>query len=278
VDYQKQWEFLKKSAELERLSHAYLFSGSERSGKKEVALQLCQLLNCERQLEARPCLECRVCLEIQENRHPDLTFIEPNPDSAASEKLRKEIPIGKIRQLAVYFSLAPYAAPFKIAIIDQAHAMNQEAQSAFLKLLEEPKGNALFLLLTQHPRMLLETIRSRAQEIKFFDPKPLSVHQTPLCESAAKDLARLQAADFGERFEYAKNLADSPQQAAETLECWLLTLREQLLEESQHGTPYDSFSLSKLKKNLEIIQEISFLTSTTNVNLRLALERIMLEL
>ncbi len=157
----KQWQFLKKTAELGKTPHALLFYGRSACGKQALALEFIKLLNCEaKNFEARPCLTCRSCLDIEKNAHPDLTIVEPQEG--------KEIKIVQIRNLQNSLSLKAYSAPFKAAIIDQAHLLNQEAQSAFLKILEEPRGNSLFILVSEYPEMLLPTILSRVERLRFY--------------------------------------------------------------------------------------------------------------
>src|SRR4030042_5617712 len=124
IGHKKQWQYLLKSKETGRLSHAYLFCGQEKLGKKKVALEWISLLLGE---------------DVFKNNHPDLTLIEPEG---------KEIQIGQIKQLIWNLSLKPYSAPFKVALIDRAHLMNEEAQASLLKTLEEPKGETILFLVS----------------------------------------------------------------------------------------------------------------------------------
>ena len=143
IGHKNQWNFLKKSAELDRLSHAYLFSGENQLGKKTLAIEFVKFLNCSaKDFSEKPCQVCRNCQDVQKKAHPDFVLIEP-------ENSHKEIQISQIRNLIWKLSLRPYSAVFKVAILDKAHSMSQEAQSCFLKLLEEPKGKALLILITE---------------------------------------------------------------------------------------------------------------------------------
>src|SRR3989344_5660213 len=136
MKYEAQKNFLQKLAELRRLSHAYLFSGNDEAQKNKLVADLV------------------TCLDVQ---IADRAFLEPTLG---------EITIAQIRELSSLLSMTAWSSPYKVAVLSRAHAMNREAQSAFLKLLEEPKGNTVFFLLTEYPDMLLDTIRSRAQEFK----------------------------------------------------------------------------------------------------------------
>lgn len=130
VGHEKQWEFLKQSAELNKSPHAYLFSGQEKLGKRTLALEWASLIFNK---------------DLQKSPHPDLILIEPR---------NREIQIAQIRNLSWKLSLRPYSAPFKIAIIDQAHLMNQEAQTSLLKTLEEPRGKTFLILISNYPEIL----------------------------------------------------------------------------------------------------------------------------
>ena len=263
----KQWQLLKKAAELGKTPHALLFYGQAAIGKRALALEFIKLLNCEAQnFEARPCLICRSCLDIEKNVHPDLTIVEPQEG--------KEIKIIQIRDLQNSLSLKAYSAPFKAAIIDKAHLLNQEAQSAFLKILEEPRGNSLFILVSEYPEMLLPTILSRVERVRFYS-SPVR-EKTKGEKEAINEIIKLSRQNLLSRFQYAKALADDSADLKGILDVWLSFFRETLLGVINGKT--SDYSIVKLRKILKTIQNISFLISTTNVNARLALEILMLEL
>src|SRR3989338_3596579 len=156
--YETHWEFLKNSALLNKFSHAYILSGNDELGQQRLALHLSQLLNCGARKGGEPCQSCASCKCMQKRTHPDVVWISET----------REIPIGAIRGLRNHFSLSSWQSPFKIAVIEKAHLMNTEAQSALLKLLEEPRRNVILLLLCEYPNLLLDTIRSRAQEMRWY--------------------------------------------------------------------------------------------------------------
>ena len=142
--HKKQREYLKKLAERKMIPHALLFTGMENLGKKEVAMEFASLV-----LGGSPF------------QHPDFFFLE---------SFNRKIQIEQIRELINKISLTPMMASFKLAIIDQAHLMTTEAQSCLLKTLEEPK-RAILILISHLPKMLLPTIISRCQTVKFFPLK-----------------------------------------------------------------------------------------------------------
>lgn len=273
IGHQKQWQFLKKVVELGKVPHAYLFSGQDSIGKKTLALEFIKLLNCEN-LDGRPCRVCRSCQDIEKKTHPDLVIIKPQ-ESDSIRSSRKEIKISQIRELHSRLSLRSYSAPFKSVIIDRAHCLNKDAQGSFLKLLEEPRGKTIFILITEYPEMLLPTILSRVERLRFYSA-PAKFQPNDYQKKIIAEILQASKENLAERFQYAKKLAKEPQNLGEVLNVWLRYFREVLLL-AVHNQSGD-YSLTKTRRVLEIIQDTNFLISTTNVNSRLALEILMLEL
>ena len=153
----KALNILEGYIEQSRLGGSYLFVGAEGVGKKLVAKTLAKALNCQtKTLDS--CDECASCIKIEKNQHPDIHIIETG-DS--------EIKIEYIRQLQREINLKPYEAKIKVFIIDNAHNLTAEAANALLKILEEPPGNSLIILLTDKPALLFKTIISRCNLLKF---------------------------------------------------------------------------------------------------------------
>lgn len=160
IGHSFQWNILKKMAENDRVPHALLFSGQEKIGKKKVAFEYVKLLNCEsKEIAVRPCNVCLACKLVASKKHPDIFFLEQG---------KEEIKIDQIRDLQKWLILKPQLANRKMVILDEAHLLNVEAANCFLKTLEEPTGQSIFILITSHPDVLLPTIRSRVSNIKFF--------------------------------------------------------------------------------------------------------------
>mgnify|MGYP001577242032 CR=1 FL=1 len=259
--YETHWEFLKNSAKLGKLSHAYLFSGNDLASQKQLAVLFSQFLNCESQLN-KPCKQCMSCKIIEAKSHPDLLWIEGV----------REIPISAIRDLQNHLSLSTWQSSFKIAVIEQAHLMNQEAQSSLLKCLEEPKKNTVFLLLTSHPDLLFDTIRSRTQELRWYVfPSAFRGSITPR-EQELFD--QLKTALLSERFEYAKKAGESAEDTTQILEGWLKAQRAILLRSVSDS----SKDVAQKERVVKTMQEMLHVVHTTNVTPRLALEQVLLEL
>lgn len=289
IGHQKQWHFLEEIARSRRIPHALLFSGQEKLGKKTIAVEFIKLF-----------------FGREIFSHPDFTLIEP---------INNEIQISQIRDLNWKLSLKPFSAPFKAAIVNEAHLMNQEAQNCFLKNLEEPKGAAVLILVTGYPETLFSTILSRCENFKFY-PVPrkeiedfienkgvskekieeiVNISQgrpgmvVDLISDEAKlnnqkqiikDLNKIIESDLVYRFQYAKDLSES-ESIKETLESWLSYFRNALinsLKSPKGNSVFSQYSFLKIKNIVQQILTINFIINTANVNKRLALETLMLDL
>jgi DNA polymerase-3 subunit delta' len=153
-------------------AHAYLFSGPEGVGKTLAAIEFAAALNCEG-TGPKPCRECRNCRDtLEEGRaHPDIEILGPgglcdeseHGDHAGSRDIR----ICQVRRLQRVLSMTPYRAPWRVAIIEGADHLNQDASNAFLKTLEEPPPATVLILTTDRKEQLLETVLSRCREVVF---------------------------------------------------------------------------------------------------------------
>lgn len=156
-----------------RLSHAYVFAGPDGIGKRLFAKTLAQCLFCQRHSneELLACGECSACKQVLAGSHPDLHQVGRHKGKS---ELTIDVFLGplenRLREGLCYdLSRLPMNADRKIAIIDDASAMNTESANAFLKTLEEPQPHALLLLIADNLDALLPTIRSRCQTVRF-DP------------------------------------------------------------------------------------------------------------
>ena len=151
-----------------RMPHAFLFVGPEGIGKHAFALRLAQALLCERVPEGEldPCGECPGCLQVMAGTHPDLLRVAKPED-------RQELPIRIIRDLCLDLGLKPMSGRRKVAIVDDADDLNDEAANAFLKTLEEPPPGSTLILVGTSAEGQLDTILSRCRVVRF-DPLPES--------------------------------------------------------------------------------------------------------
>ena len=140
------------------LAHALLLNGTQAQSLTQAANALAQAILCENKKEGRACGDCRHCLQVIKGMHADLVSVTAEADSQG-------IKIEQIRQVIARANLRPLLADSKVFIIDGAESMNEAAQNALLKTLEEPPGGTFFILLSTHPEGLLATVRSRCQSV-----------------------------------------------------------------------------------------------------------------
>jgi DNA polymerase-3 subunit delta' len=167
------------------ISHAYIFVGPEKVGKRLAALNFAKALNCQNG-SGDSCDECISCRKIDSLNHPDLIVIRKEDENTKTNaisdikrnfgdadegKESRTIKIGAIRELQRRLSFKPYEGKKKMAIIDNAEDMTAEALNSFLKTLEEPPGETVIILIASNLHSLLPTVISRCQVIKF---SPLS--------------------------------------------------------------------------------------------------------
>jgi len=265
IGHKKQWEFLKKNFELNQLSHAYLFTGAKEIGKKFFAKEFSEFIGC---------------------RFPDLMMVDPEDGKPFGAAQGGGISIKKIREVQNFLAYKSYNGEFKIVIIDDAEKMNQEAQSCFLKTLEEPKGKTLLILISSKPDMLLSTIISRCQALKFFRPKELPANPERLKKNQEilKELMPVISSGFADKFKYAKSIDFEKQNAGDIVEVMQRYLRHLLLLkigieklESQDAS-FEKYSVNDIKKVLNLAENINNKLLFTNANPKLALEILLLEI
>ncbi len=139
-----------------RLSHFYLISGPEGSGKHTLADLIAAAMLCHE--PNGPCGECRSCRKVLAHSHPDYIEID-DPE-------KKTVPVDLIREARADMFVRPNEGDRKIYLFPRAQDMGLPGQNALLKVLEEPPAYGVFLLLTDNPNKLLTTVRSRCVELK----------------------------------------------------------------------------------------------------------------
>ncbi len=135
-----------------RIPHALLIEGEDQNTNLKLALYIAAAAVCEN--ISAPCGECHDCHLTQINSHPDVTRV-----TAAEGK--KFLSVDQIRQLRADAYVKAHSAQHRVFIIEDAYRMNESAQNALLKVLEEPPKNVVFILMAPSKTFLLDTIISR---------------------------------------------------------------------------------------------------------------------
>jgi DNA polymerase-3 subunit gamma/tau len=148
---------LKNQIIKERVAHAYLFCGTRGTGKTSTAKLFAKALNCKDLRQGEPCNECDMCKKINSGLAIDVTEL----DAASNNG------VDNIRDIIDDVQYPPQEAKFKVYIMDEVHMLSAGAVNAFLKTLEEPPKNVVFILATTDPQKLPITILSRCQRFDF---------------------------------------------------------------------------------------------------------------
>lgn len=308
IGHEKQRAYLEWVLRNQRFAHAYLLYGPEEIGKRTIAMFLAKSLHCaavgEQRSMADVCGWCAACVSIDAGTHPHI-FLLPSLVAGVEQEDQRDISIADIRELKHKFSFAPSGSGCRVAIIDGADAMTTEAASAFLKLLEEPGQQSLFLLIARARESLFETIVSRTVPLRFMLVPDAVLRQAAeesggarpasevaeLLEMAAGRPGRLVRL-LGERTEFereqkfsnifkavlrrgspadaihlAERVAGSRTLRRKTQEYLFSALRKDLLNSSICGK-IDLSMIRRVQSLCAIAEEVE----TTNVNSRLAME------
>ena len=199
--YPASWKQLKKSAESEKMAHAFLFCGPSYTGKNDMALDLVSILN-EIDVEEN-------AYKILSNGFPDIVIIKPE-----EEKKKKEIGVDQVKDAIKKVSYYSYEKRYKVLIVFKADLMNASAGNSLLKTLEEPPEKTIIILVADREDRILKTIRSRCQRIYFGLKKDEEVQKyledNPRIDLSAGQLETLVKIAHG-KYKLAEKLALNPE-------------------------------------------------------------------
>ena len=153
---EKVKELLVQANQSKKISHSYMFIGTEGIGKKMIAKEFAKMILCT--AENQYCGKCKSCIEFNTNNNPDFKIIEPDGNS---------IKIEQIRDFQAKVLEKPIISGRKVYIINDSDKMTKEAQNCLLKTLEEPPEFITIILIASNESSFLTTIKSRCMIIHF---------------------------------------------------------------------------------------------------------------
>lgn len=210
IGHERVVELFRRSLRSGKTAHAYIFEGPASCGRKKTALALIQALFCGT-AQDDACGVCPSCRKVAGGSHGDIHIVEPLPD-------KRDITIAQVREVQRDLALRPYEAPRKACVVEPADRMNPNSANSFLKTLEEPPGNAIIILITENADLLLPTIRSRCQMVRF----------APLSPEHIRILLERKGMD-AETASLMSQLADGSMQRALELDNDALSSRREML-------------------------------------------------
>ncbi len=181
LGHQRPIALLQRAIKNGKVVNSYLFLGSEGIGKKFVGLQFAKALNClgEEAEKGDACDHCSSCKKIDHGIHPDVLLIEPEGVN---------IKVDQVRQLQKDLAYRPYEGKRRVCILTAADRMAPNMSNILLKTLEEPPLHTVIVLLGNNSRLILPTILSRCQLIRF-NPLPVPLVSQWLTENKGLDEA-----------------------------------------------------------------------------------------
>ena len=309
IGHQRQIAYFNQVMRRGKLAHAYLFYGPEHAGKFTAAKALAKFFYCE----GRPagldkiCEECLNCRRVEVNSHPGVAVLDTENTLVSKKEKRRDIPIEDIRELKRRLSLSAEGNQWRVVIVNEAERLSEDGADAFLKILEEPGEKILMILVTSSRELLLPTIISRTQPIRFStlpdrellglvertvkDPKKQElilsiapgrpgivqrlVNEKDYLKQELKFLKEIDAVlkeqAVPEALVFSEQVVSEDGLRQRAMEYILRILRKDLLDEAkrENAVPF----MLRLKRVLEIAE----IMDTTNVNPRLAMDNIFLE-
>ncbi len=175
-------QLLRRTLEARRSPGAMLFTGEEGIGKKLFALEIAKALNCRTPQGVEGCGRCPSCIRTSKFNYPQSSETDDwkeiiwtdHPDVGMVVAPKRVLLVDQMRNIEREANFRPYEGTARLFLIEDADKLNDSSANALLKVLEEPPHTSHIVLLTSRPAMLLPTIRSRCQMIRF---SPLTAHE-----------------------------------------------------------------------------------------------------
>jgi DNA polymerase-3 subunit delta' len=193
---------LKRMLVTDRLPGAMLFTGEEGIGKKRFALEVARALNCRTPKDQEGCGVCSPCVRIAKLNYPQREDADEwtqiiwtnHPDVGLVVAPKRVLRVEQMRQIEREANFRPFEGKARVFLIDEADKLNDASANALLKVLEEPPKTSHLILITARPAMLLPTILSRCQMIRFSPLTPDEIENHLVKNNLVdKKTARLRA-------------------------------------------------------------------------------------
>lgn len=231
------------------LPHAVIIDGAKGTGKATLARILASYCVCTG--ESRPCGKCPGCMKAEHNSHPDIFVTDGNDPGGLN--------IETIRRIRSDAYIIPNEAPTKCFILLNCDKMLAPSQNAFLKILEEPPANVMFVMTVTSANMLLQTVRSRSRIYSLCPPPPeqaaeyLSAHMTEYSYEEILNAAQHCAGNIGKTEETLRNGGEEASRLADEIFRALVSGREYdvlvLTSRLSAGRPFASAVLDFMTEN-----------------------------
>jgi DNA polymerase-3 subunit delta' len=196
---------LKRMLVMDRLPGAMLFTGEEGIGKKLFALEVARALNCRTPKDREGCGVCSSCVRIRRLNYPTRDDADEwtqiiwtdHPDVGLVVAPKRVLRVEQMRQIEKEANFRPFEGKARVFLIDEADKLNDASANALLKVLEEPPRTSHLILITGRPAMLLPTILSRCQMIRFSPLTPAEIESHLVKTDIDMKTARLRARAAG---------------------------------------------------------------------------------
>jgi len=240
-------KILQKGLDARNVGHAYLFWGPGKVGKTYLAKLFAQSLICDnfkkKDLPADavlPCGKCDSCKQFEHGIYPDVNILE-REQKEKTEELKANISVDQVRELIDKINKRAFQNSFKVAIIPEAETLGIEASNSLLKTLEEPTVQTVIILIAKNKDLILPTVQSRCQIMKFSPIKRDDIFDFLLAKNANREEALEYASLAQGRPTVAikmLNDGDARQKYFEELNTWLDVLPQNIAERFKFADKY----------------------------------------